>query len=150
VIALGAMHILVWNPLSKVPGLSLDQIHDRMRLAGEGELAGKFVADWAVFWGVFSLAYLLVYVLPITVGFLTTKQMAALGLVMVGLTSLGSWWAGFNMGMSLADTFLTESGGRAAISGPLILLFGVLSLAAAAWVAVRPSAAAVAEAEAEA
>ena len=114
VIGVGAVHILVWNPLSKVPGLSLDAIYERMRLAGEGELAGKFVADWAVFWGVFSLAYLLVYLLPITVGFLSTKRMTALGLLMVGLTSLGSWWAGFNMGMSLADTFLTGISGRAA------------------------------------
>jgi hypothetical protein len=149
VIALGVMHILVWDPLAKVPGLPLDQIYERMRAADEGDLASMFVAQWAMFWGIFSLAYLLVYLLPVTAGFLSKRGMTALGLLMVGFTSLGSWLAGFNMGMSLADTFMIGGGSRAP-SGPLILLIGAISIVAAVWVAVRPLAATPAASEAAA
>lgn len=56
---------------------------------------------------------------------------------MVGLTAATHWMAGFNMGMSLADTFMT-SGGDAAVSGPVIAIVGQTALIAALLVGLAP------------
>ena len=137
VILAGVMHILVWNPLARVPGLSLDEVYGRMAAVGEGTLAGGFVGGWAVFWGLATLAYVAACGVPALAPFFSARRVAVLGLFLIGATCAFAWMAGFNMGMSLADTFAT-SGGVAAVSGPLLSVFGQLSIVAALFLVVAP------------
>ncbi|MFC0682311.1 hypothetical protein ACFFGH_31155 [Lysobacter korlensis] len=147
VIAAGAMHILVWNPLARVPGLSLNEIYGQMRAVGEGTAAGGFVASWAGFWSFATVLYVIACALPLRqVG--TRRRVAVAGLLLIGATCILAWTAGFNMGMSLADAFGT-GGADAAISGPLLSLAGQLAVAGALFLACAPRRA-VAEAPAPA
>ncbi|TFD63555.1 hypothetical protein [Cryobacterium ruanii] len=50
IVAAGVLHIFVWNPLAKAPGLSLDEIYSAMSAAGEEPL-DAFVMVWAIFSG---------------------------------------------------------------------------------------------------
>jgi hypothetical protein len=69
--------------------------------------------------------------------FFGARRIAAVGLVLLGATSGFHWFAGFTMGMSLADAFGT-SGGDAAWTGPLVAVTGQLALVAALFVALVP------------
>ena len=138
VIADGAPHILVWNPLARVPGRSLDQIYAEMAAMGEGTLAGGFVSVWAGFWAVATVAYLVMCAVPMLRPVLTRRRVAVLGLLLIAATCAFAWIAGFHMGMSLADAFLT-GGGDAALSGPVLMVFGQLSLVAALFIALAPA-----------
>jgi hypothetical protein len=126
-IAAGAMHILVWNPLARLPGLSIDEIYAGLRAAGEGTLAGGFVVTWAVFWAALAVLFVILCAIPVFRPVLTVRRVAVVGLLLVGGTCAFTWFAGFNMGMSIADAFAT-GGGDAAVSGPLIAIVGVVSL----------------------
>jgi hypothetical protein len=137
VIAAGALHILVWNPLARVPGLELGELYTQMYALGEGAGAVAFVAVWAVFWAIATIAYVVGSALPAYRPFFTGRRIAAFGLVLISATCLFSWFAGFNMSMSLADAFAT-SGGDAAWSGPLIALTGQAAMIAALFVVLAP------------
>ncbi len=134
--AAGVLHISVWNPLAKVPGLSLDEIYSAMSAAGEAPLDAFFMV-WAIFWAAMAVT------LPILCGirgiawFFTVRRIVVVALLMVGATASFHWLAGFNMGMSLADTFMT-SGGDAAISGPAIAIAGQTALVAALLIGLTP------------
>lgn len=136
IVAAGVLHISVWNPLAKVPGLSLDEIYSAMSAAGEAPL-NVFLMVWAIFWGAVAVT------LPILCGirgvawFFTARRIIVVGLLLVGTTASFHWFAGFNMGMSLADTFMT-SGGDAAISGPAIAIVGQTALVAALLIGLAP------------
>lgn len=137
VLGVGAAHILVWNPLARVPGLPLDEIYAQMRAVGEGTGAGGFVAAWAAFWALLTVAYLLATSLPGSAPVLTGRRLVVVGLALIGATCAFHWFAGFNMGMSLADAFAT-GGGDAAWSGPLVAVVGQLALIAALFVGLAP------------
>lgn len=136
IVVAGVLHISVWNPLAKVPGLSLDEIYSAMSAAGEAPL-NIFLMVWAIFWGAVAVT------LPILCGirgvawFFTARRIIVVGLLLVGTTASFHWFAGFNMGMSLADTFMT-SGGDAAISGPVIAIVGQTALVAALLIGLAP------------
>ena len=136
IVVVGVLHISVWNPLAKAPGLSLDEIYSAMSAAGEAPL-NIFLMVWAIFWGAMAVT------LPILCGirgvawFFTARRIIVVGLLLVGTTASFHWFAGFNMGMSLADTFMT-SGGDAAISGPAIAIAGQTALVAALLIGLPP------------
>lgn len=135
-IALGTVHILLWNPLARIPGLTIDEIYAEMSARGEGG-GGVMVVAWAVLWGLVSIALGVVGSLSRMATVLTARRITVLGLLLIGVTVFFHWWAGFGMGMSLADTFAT-SGGDAAVSGPILSLVGQLALVAALFVALVP------------
>ncbi|TFC94093.1 MULTISPECIES: hypothetical protein [Cryobacterium] len=136
IVAAGVLHISVWNPLAKVPGLNLDEIYSAMSAAGESPMS-TFLMAWAIFWGAVALT------LPILCGsrgiawFFTYRRIIVVGLLTVGATASFHWFAGFNMGMSLADTFMT-GGGDAAISGPAIGVVGQTALVVALLIGLPP------------
>lgn len=136
IVVAGVLHIFVWNPLAKVPGQSLDEIYSAMSAAGEAPL-NVFLMVWAIFWGTVAVT------LPILCGIrgiawsFTARQIVVVGLLLVGATASFHWFAGFNMGMSLADTFMT-SGGDAAISGPAIAIAAQMALVAALLIGLAP------------
>lgn len=129
VVGAGALHIWVWNPLAAMPGRSLEQIYSAMRAAGESpDVVG--VLAWAVFWGVSALAPPVLSAIPRIAPFFTAHRIAVLGLLTIGGAATFHVWAGFGMGMSLADAF-GDSGGDAAVSGPIIAILGQIALVVA-------------------
>ena len=68
---------------------------------------------------------------------LSTRRILVIGLLVVGGTVFFQWVAGFGMGMSMADTFMT-SGGDAAPTGAVLTIFGQVALVAALLVGLRP------------
>ncbi|TFB69033.1 hypothetical protein [Cryobacterium sp. Hz9] len=97
IVAAGVLHIFVWNPLAKVPGLSLDEIYSAMSAAGEAPRNAFFMV-WAIFWGAVAVT------LPILCGirgiawFFTARRIIVVGLLLVGSTASFHGFAGFNMG----------------------------------------------------
>ncbi|TFC58563.1 hypothetical protein E3O62_10255 [Cryobacterium sp. TMT2-15-1] len=136
IVVVGVLHISVWNPLAKAPGLSLDEIYSAMSAAGEAPL-NIFLMVWAIFWGAMAVTLPILCGLRGVARFFTARRIIVVGLLLVGTTASFHWFAGFNMGMSLADTFMT-SGGDAAISGPAIAIAGQTALVAALLIGLPP------------
>lgn len=133
-IALGTAHLLLWNPLAKVPGLTIDEIYSELAQRGEGT-GGHLIVAWAAFWALASIALAVLGSLARTASVLTSRRLIVLGLLLFGMTIFFRWWAGFSIGMSLADTFST-SGGDSALSGPILSIIGQLALVAALFTAL--------------
>lgn len=137
--AVGILHVFVWNPLARVPGLTLEEIYVALAAAGEGVA----VAPWGVVWAVLTLsgAVALVAVAGArrTAGMATTRRLVVLGLLLVTGTTVVGFLPAFGMGMGLADTFMT-SGGDAASTGPLLAIVGQVAFAGAVFLGfVRPA-----------
>jgi hypothetical protein len=135
-IAAGILHITVWNPVARVPGLSLTEIYLAMSAANETPVA-TIVIMWAACCGIAAVCLPILSDIPQFSSFTTTRRIVVAGLLVVGATAATQWVAGFNMGMSLADTFMT-SGGDAAVSGPVIAIVGLAALIAALFVGLAP------------
>ena len=136
-VATGVAHITVWNPLARVRGLSLDEIYAEMAAANEGTGAA-FIAGWAVIWSLAAIALPVLCALPALRRTLTARRIAVIGLLTLGATVFFQWFAGFSMGMGMADTFAT-TGGDAAISGPVLTIVGQLALVAAILIGLAPA-----------
>lgn len=134
--ALAVVHILVWNPSSKVPGLSIPEIYAQM--AARGEPAGLAVT-WAIVWGANWVPLGLLFLATAVFGNrgvlrrLDARRIARATLVALIGIGFTQWVAGFSMGMSVADAFAV-SGGDAALSG---LLLTAAATAAGVIVALR-------------
>lgn len=137
-VGVGVLHITVWNPMARVPGLTLDEIYGRMAAANESPLVASIVA-WAVVWGGASLTFLVLAGTPRYSPLSSARRIIVTGLLLHWATATLFWFAGFNMGMSLADTFMT-SGGDAAASGPIIAIVSQFALVAALLVGLAPPA----------
>ena len=134
--ALAVVHILVWNPLSKVPGLALPELYSQM--ADRGEPAGSAVT-WAIVWGANWVPLGLLFLATAIFGNrgllrrLDARRIARAALVALVGIGFTQWVAGFSMGMSVADAFAV-SGGDSAPSG---LLLTAAATAAGVIVALR-------------
>ncbi|WBU38075.1 hypothetical protein [Homoserinibacter sp. YIM 151385] len=136
--ALGLLHVFVWNPLAKVPGLPLEAIYARLEAAGElgAPLAPGLWAAGAV---LSVLAILATSTLPLRRlrASRSPRRAAIAGLGALSATAFGVWMAGFTMGMGLADTFMTD-GGDAAPTGLVLALLGAATGIPALWLALTP------------
>lgn len=135
-VTVGVLHITVWNPLAKMPGMTLDEIYAAMEAANQGTGASLIVA-WAAFWSLAAIALPVLCLVPRLDRVLSTRRILVIGLLVVGGTVFFQWVAGFGMGMSMADTFMT-SGGDAAPTGAVLTIFGQVALVAALLVGLRP------------
>jgi hypothetical protein len=133
----GALHITVWNPLARVPGLTLDEIYAGMAAADQGTGAA-FIVGWAVSWSLAAVILPALCAIPRLDRVLTARRIMVLGLLMLGFTVTFQWTAGFSMGMSMADTFAT-TGGDAAVTGPVLTIVGMLALVGAILVGLAPA-----------
>jgi hypothetical protein len=132
VVIVGTIDLLVWNPVAKAPGLELSAIYALMASRDGFDFTGNavFVGVWAVFWS--GLALLVVVLAAHRTGSaLTPRRLAIVILGLVGGAIFFRFFAGFGLGMSIADTFGT-SGGDASIVSALLAYLGQLSLAGAA------------------
>lgn len=136
VVMLGFAHVAVWNPLAKVPGLDLDDIYRALDDAGETPMWG-FPIAWAVVWSLAAIGLPALAVATRRIAWMSNRRIVVASLLLVGGAALSLWMAGFNHGMSIADTFMT-SGGDAAASGPLILALGTAAIIVAIFLAVPP------------
>ncbi|QLD12286.1 hypothetical protein [Microbacterium oleivorans] len=132
-IALGAVDTLVWNPRAKVPGLTIGEIYDEM-IAADGfspAFAAAHVAAWAAIWLLASL-FVAVFALSPAGAWLTPRRLGILFLTIVGAALFFRLFAGFSIGMSLADTFWTSG----ADESPLSLVFQLVGPSAVAVAAI--------------
>jgi hypothetical protein len=141
VVVLGFVHIAVWNPVAKVPGLDLAEIYRALEAAGETPM-WAFPIAWAAFWSLAALGLPVLAVATRRMAWMSNRRIIVTGLLLVGGAAITLWMAGFNHGMSIADTFMT-SGGDAAASGPLILALGTAAVIIAIFIAVPPRGAVV-------
>ncbi|WP_291045514.1 hypothetical protein, partial [Herbiconiux sp.] len=131
-VLVGTIDLLVWNPLAKVPGLDLATIYSRM----ESE-DGFFFASTAVMVAVWAAVWVAAAGIVLTVASLrlstwcTPRRIAIVMLGIVGAAVFFRFFAGFGIGMSIADTFAT-TGGDGSIVSAVLPYAGQLSLAAAA------------------
>lgn len=131
VVALGCLHILVWNPQTAVPGKPLPQIYAALQDSGQG--TGIIaVAVWAAFWLAATIAFVVAGVRAQACGWATL-----VGLGMIGGACATAWVAGFSTAMSLADTFAI-SGADAASTGLLLNLVGQITLVVALIWGISP------------
>jgi hypothetical protein len=132
----GVLQIVLWNPLAKIPGLTLPEIHRAMAAADESSSSAMPLA-WAVFWVAVAVSLPILCAVPNLRRFLPARRIIVLGLVLVGAAASCHWVASFGMGMSLADAFGT-SGGDAAPGGAIIALVGQAALVAALFLGLAP------------
>jgi len=133
---LGLAHILIWNPLAKLPGMTLDEIYAGMAAAGEGTGAVLIIA-WTTCWTLGAVALPVIVALPVADARLSARGIAAAGFILIGATVFGQWFAGFGMGMGIADAFMT-TGGDTALTGPMLALVGQAALVASLVAALPP------------
>jgi hypothetical protein len=133
VVALGTLHLLVWNPLATVSELTLAEIF--AALGARGGIDGGPLA-WAIASTLVTAAAAVGALFGARRGMVTPHQVVTGGLLLIHGTSFFLWWAGFGLGLELADTFGT-SGGDASPAGSLLALAGALCLAAAILLQLR-------------
>ncbi|OIH86183.1 hypothetical protein BLJ79_04780 [Arthrobacter sp. UCD-GKA] len=119
---LGALQILVWNPLAAVPGATLAEI--RAQMAGAGEYAGTpLVVAWAVTGILLGVGMLVAALLRK----LSAAGATVLSLLLFVLGAPSMMVASFPSGMGLADTF-GISGGDHAPWGSVLYLASAAAL----------------------
>lgn len=147
VVAIGALQLLVWNPLARAPGLTLEQVYAAVE-ATEGRVSAVPLA-WVILSSVLSITAAAAAFVAARRGLISTHHALSVGLVLVHATTFFMWWAGFGLAMSLADTFAT-SGGDGTAAGLLLALAGTGCLSAAILLQLRrPAATPADDADAE-
>lgn len=138
-LALALLHVFVWNPLAKLPGLSLEQIYAQLAAAGELPTPALPVAV-SVFWVLVCVAVITLAVIPMPKvrRLMTARRIMGFGVVGVGLVAAGTFVLGFSMGMGIADAFAT-SGGDAASTGIVLSLMGICALIVGSFAGLLPS-----------
>lgn len=131
-VAVGVIDLLVWNPLAKVPGLDLSTIYSRMESEDGFFFASNavLVAVWAAVW-VIAAGIAFAVASSRLASWFTPRRIAIVMLGLVGGAVFFRFFAGFGLGMSIADTFMT-SGGDASVVSAVLPYVGQLALAAAA------------------
>jgi len=129
IVVAGALQILVWNPLAKVPGRGLDEIYAAMAAADESS-SPLPVLIWACFSLAAAVVLSILCAVPMLAALLPSRRIVVLGLALVGGTAAVHSMASFGMGMALADTFVT-TGGDASPGGAIIAIVGQVAVVAA-------------------
>jgi hypothetical protein len=102
----GALQILVWNPLAAVPGTTLGEIHARLEQANE-TLAAPLVLAWAVVGTALAAAVLLA---AANRSISRVRGVVVLDLLILVLAAPSHWFASFPAGMGIADAYGTTGG----------------------------------------
>lgn len=140
IIALGALHLLVWNPLARVPALDTAQIYLVLGEGPGGVDGGP--AAWAIVSTLATVAAATFAFLGARRGTVNAHAVVTGGLLLIHATSFFLWGAGIGLGDELAAAFGGPSG-DASPAGSLIALVGASCLAAAILIQLLPAAVAV-------
>lgn len=140
VIVLGALHLLVWNPLARVPALDAAQIYLVLGEGPGGVDGGP--AAWAVVSTLATIAAAVCAWVAAGRGAVNTHTVLTGGLLLIHATSFFLWGAGIGLGDELAAAF-GGSAGDASPVGSLIALAGATCFAAAILIQLLPATASV-------
>ncbi|QHC65728.1 hypothetical protein GSU68_03425 [Rathayibacter sp. VKM Ac-2759] len=144
-VVVGAVDLLVWNPIAKVPGLELSAIYAEMVTRDGFDIGANtaWVTGWAAFW-IAAAIVVAVAALPGRESPLTPRRLIVLMLGLIGGAVFFRFFAGFGFGMSIADTFGTNGGDGSFVSallpylGQLALAGAILAVGWAPRVPLRP------------
>lgn len=137
VVGFGAVDLLVWGPLSATESLTVAEIYAALSPADRSAGIASIVV-WAVFWGVLVLGWLAAAMFfSQKADVWTVRPVVTSALVVVSAAVFFQFWAGFSLGMSIADTIPPYSGGIS-VAGYLYALGGQLALAGAICLVVAP------------
>lgn len=106
---IGALQILVWNPVAAVPGMSLPEIKTAMSTANE-PLVEAPVYVWALAGPVIALAFGIFSIVRFPD---SPWAVTRIFLILIILGTPTYFFASFNPGMSIADAFATSGGDHA-------------------------------------
>ncbi len=134
VTAFTVLHIVFWNPLARVPGLSLTRIYAEMEASGQWSPAGSIVI---VVWAAASVLAAAWLVVAAAARRLSPLAVVVIGLGLIGAVCATSVLASFGLGMALADTFAT-GGADAALTGAAVHVMAQLAFAAAIAIGFAP------------
>ncbi len=118
-VALGALQVLVLNPLAAVPDRTLPEIYRDAAAANE-----PFAVGWVVAFAVIGAALSLGNLLLALRRQATWRGSAVCGLLILMLGAPAYFWASFSIGMSIADGFGTSGGDHSGWSGALFVVSG--------------------------
>lgn len=134
------LHLMVWNPQTKLPGLTLEQIYAGLAEANKAQMVPLFLVLWCIFWGLPAL------LLPVLSHFvrLSLRIILLVGLLLLGGAIFTGWFAAFGMGLGIADSFEEAADGAEAalVSRAALNLTCQIALAAAVIIALAPTRAA--------
>lgn len=105
----GALQILVWNPLAAVPESTLSEINSELAQANE-TLAAPLVLAWAVIGMLLAAAVLLAALLG---AISRVRVVVTLDVLILVFAVPAHWVASFPAGMGIADTFATTGADHA-------------------------------------
>lgn len=138
VIALGLLHLVVWNPLARVPALDAAQIYLVLG-QGQGGVDGG-PAAWATVAMLATVAAAACAFIGERRGAVNAHLVVTGGLLLIHATSFFLWWAGIGIGEDLAAAFGGAVGDASPV-GSLLALAGATCLAAAILMQLLPAAA---------
>ena len=132
ILVIGAVDLLVWNPQTKVPGLSLQGIYAQMIEVDQFSQSTALVQVtlWTALWGGLAVAVVFLAARR-SQAWMTPRRLSILVLAIIGGAVFFRFFAGFSIGMSIADTFGT-SGANTSIVSAVLPYVGQLALATAA------------------
>lgn len=140
IIGLGTLHLLVWNPLARVPALDTAQIYLVLGEGPGGVDGGP--AAWAIVSTLATAAAAIFALFGARRGTVNAHAVITGGLLLIHATSFFLWGAGIGLGDELAAAFGGASG-DASPAGSLIALVGASCFAAAILIQLLPAAAGV-------
>lgn len=135
---LGILHTLVWNPLAKVPGHTLEEIYTALFVSGEVQRVDGFFI-WGGFWALLAIAFPIFCSLRRFGGPRSTRRIIVVGSLLLAGTFYSQWLAAFPMGMGLADTFGISGGDATIPSTVLFMLGGPIATVTAVFAGLIPT-----------
>ncbi len=135
-LALGAVELLVWGPLSQTEGLALGEIY--AGLSAWDRAYGLFsIILWLAFWSVAVMAFAIATAVAGRRRSLSRRTAWAIALGLAAAIVFFQFWAGVSLGMSIADTLPPYRGSISGF-GYLYAIAGQLSLVGAILLGIAP------------
>ncbi|WP_294981511.1 hypothetical protein [uncultured Microbacterium sp.] len=116
--AWAAIHILIVNPLAAMPGHTVGEIHDTMTAAKQWSGPLRVYITLAI-GPVLAIAALIITVRRSD---LSVASIVSVYLTLIVLGAPGYFWASFDIGMGMADTFQINGGDYSPWAAPLYAL----------------------------
>lgn len=137
VLAVGVLHNLVWNPLAKLPGMSLDQIY--AGIAAAGQASGVFeITVWAALFVMLAAGFAVCCVRGWPSWARSARGIVVAGAMLIAAAAASQGLPGFMAELSLADVFYI-AGGDSAISGVVLDGVALLAVIVAVFAAFVPA-----------
>lgn len=135
-LVLGAVDLLVWSPLARTEGLRLDEIYAGLS-APDRILGISHIVLWVVFWFAAAATFAVAMTIAGRRRGVSRRTVVTIALGLAAAIVFFQFWAGFSLGMSIADTLPPYRGGISGF-GYLYALVGQLCLVGAILFSIAP------------